>query len=68
MSINLLNPTVTDLVHSPMIDITVPGVPVQIQIRQDGTVLWINVGPVCKLRICGIDPNGGIVIDDERTD
>ena len=36
---------------------------VEIQIRRDGEVLWVNA-PLCRLRICRI--RGTITITDER--
>jgi hypothetical protein len=45
-----------------MIDITAPDV-VEVSIREDGTVIWINVDGICKLRVCQI-PN--LVVDDRR--
>jgi hypothetical protein len=46
-----------------MIDITAPDKSVEVSIRKDGTVIWVNVDGVCKLRICQI-PH--LVIDDRR--
>ncbi len=36
-----------------MIDITAPS-HVEIKIRGDGKVLWVNVDGICKLRVCQI--------------
>ena len=36
---------------------------VQIDIRHDGKVIWIN-GPTCRLRICSI--RGKIIVKDNR--
>lgn len=47
----------------PMLDITEPTVPVEIQIRNDGRVLWINMGGRCVVRICRI---GELVVTDAR--
>ena len=37
---------------------------VEVSIREDGRVLWVNVGGVCLLRICRIV--GEVQIDDRR--
>lgn len=37
---------------------------IEIRIRSDGKVLWVNTGYGCKLRICRIQ--GNITIIDER--
>ncbi len=37
-----------------MIDITAPKYPVEVGIRHDGKVLWVNVDGKCILRICQI--------------
>jgi hypothetical protein len=46
-----------------MLDITAPEI-VEVQIRSDGTVLWVNVDGVCRLRICCIT---NFILSDERT-
>lgn len=46
-----------------MRDITAPKFPVEILIREDGKVLWINVDGVCVLRICQIQE---IKLEDNR--
>jgi hypothetical protein len=46
-----------------MIDITGPGV-VEVTVREDGSVLWINVDGICRLRICQIQQR--LIIDDQR--
>lgn len=46
-----------------MLDITAPKGPVQIQIRADGKVLWINVEGICAFRVCQIE---SLDIIDER--
>lgn len=48
-----------------MLDITEPSAPVEISIRADGAVLWVNIGNRCFLRVCRI-PHGHIIIDDRR--
>ncbi len=48
-----------------MIDITgTHETGVEIMIRSDSKVLWVNEGGKCRLRICQI--NGPITIDDQR--
>jgi len=47
-----------------MNDITLKfGEPVEIKIREDSKVIWINVNETCVLRICGIEK---LVVEDER--
>lgn len=45
-----------------MIDITAPEI-VEILIREDGKVIWINIDGSCKLRACKIDK---LIVNDER--
>lgn len=45
-----------------MIDIT-KAETVQIQIRGDGQVVWVNVDGVCQLRVCQCKH---VQVDDER--
>ncbi len=52
MTVSLLQPTITDLMDS-FLDITDPQFPVEIKSDSRG-VLWVNVGPVCVLRICRV--------------
>lgn len=47
-----------------LLDISDPNVPIEIKVRHDGKVIWVNVGHKCALRICGI--NEPVVIVDER--
>lgn len=47
---------------SEMLDITAPNL-VEIQIRSDGKVIWINVDGACLLRCCRIET---LVLNDER--
>ncbi len=46
-----------------MSDITAPKQPVEIDIRFDGGVLWVNVDGKCVLRICRIP---AIILKDSR--
>ena len=46
-----------------MIDITAPKYPVEIAIRHDGKVLWINVDGKCVLRVCQIK---ALILYDNR--
>ena len=50
------------LVDDQMVDITAPE-QVQIQIRNDGKVVWVNVDGICRLRCCQV---GEMEILDER--
>jgi len=45
-----------------MQDITRPEI-VEIQIRSDGKVVWVNVDGVCALRACNIKE---VIVIDER--
>lgn len=49
--------------HGPSLDIT-GAEHVEVQVSTLGDVLWVNVGNVCKLRICRIV--GGVTIKDEQ--
>jgi hypothetical protein len=55
---------VTDIENpiGAQIDITVPKV-VQIVIKQDGTVVWVNIDGICRLRACRIEK---LEIEDQR--
>lgn len=48
-----------------MIDISEPENHVQIEIRPDGKVLWVNVDGITVLRICKIPD---LIIEDHRND
>jgi len=45
-----------------MLDITGANT-VELQVRGDGKVVWVNVDGVCALRICRIDE---VIVNDER--
>lgn len=47
-----------------MLDVTAPE-EVEIQIRVDGKVVWVNIDGVCKLRACRVKK---LTIIDERKD
>lgn len=49
----LRSPTV-DQIISNMIDIADPTMTVEVKISHQGDVLWVNIGPICCLRICRI--------------
>lgn len=51
-----------DLDLITQLDITHPQV-VEVRIREDGTVLWVNVDGICRLRICQI---GHLKLNDDR--
>jgi hypothetical protein len=59
---NFLEPTAEDLIGA-QIDITRPKA-VEVRLRNDGSVLWINVDGVCVLRCCQIK---NMELIDERT-
>lgn len=44
------------------IDLTGPRV-VEVSVRQDGKVIWINVDGICRLRACQIET---LIIEDRR--
>jgi hypothetical protein len=44
-------------------DITAPEHPVEVDIRFDGQVLWVNVDGKCVLRICQMP---GLILNDQR--
>lgn len=50
-----------------MVDITAPKT-VEIQVRQDGKVVWVNVDGNCKLRCCRINELKLIGLMDLRVD
>ena len=37
---------------------------VEVQVRHDGEVLWVNVDGRCRLRVCQI--KGDVMVNDER--
>lgn len=37
-----------------MLDITRPDTVVEVMVNNDGTVMWVNVDGVCRLRVCRI--------------
>jgi hypothetical protein len=56
------------IVHDDMLDITDPKGFVQVVLRDDRTVLWVNVDGICRLRICRIShgiefhlPEGAVI-------
>jgi hypothetical protein len=46
-----------------VLDITAP-THVEISIRSDGTVIWVNIDGLCRFRVCRIK---NLVLDDNRT-
>jgi hypothetical protein len=50
---NLLNPTENDLCDN-LTDITYPQGPVEVSWNDDASVLWINIGGICVVRINGL--------------
>lgn len=46
-----MNTTDTD---TTMMDITKPDTVVEIMVSNDGSVIWVNVDGVCRLRVCRI--------------
>jgi hypothetical protein len=60
----LVKPSIIELAKAHL-DITQPddAYPVEVRVSDDGKTLWVNVGPVCVLRICR---NTAIHIHDDR--
>lgn len=50
MSVYILKPTTQQLIDNTL-DITAPALGVEIDVRDDGQVAWINVDGVCVLRL-----------------
>jgi len=38
----------------PMMDITNPQANIEVQLSDNRQVLWVNIGGICRLRICRI--------------
>lgn len=51
--------------NDEQLDITAPDHGVEVQIRHDGTVLWVNVDGKNVLRVCRI-PGGRLEVQDNR--
>ncbi|MGD9727379.1 MAG: hypothetical protein AB7L09_21430 [Nitrospira sp.] len=73
-SINMLCKSTEDVFNVPMMDITLgPPLPtepildydVELKVKSDGKVIWVNLGAKCVMRICGI--SGKIVVEDGRS-
>lgn len=45
------------------LDIVNPMTPVEVEIRQDGKVLWVNIDGICRLRVCQISH---LILKDNR--
>jgi hypothetical protein len=58
---NLLNPNANQLQNAHL-DITEPGMDVEIRVSDKG-VVWVNAGPICVLRICR---TMGVTLQDDR--
>lgn len=52
-----------EFVPPEMLDITAPQV-IEVEVREDGKVLWINIDGICRLRVCQINE---LVITDRRS-
>ena len=59
-----MNPSPSDFVLGEMHDITAPKA-VQIMIRRDGKVVWVNVDGRCVFRACQIEV---LEVEDLRED
>jgi hypothetical protein len=46
----------------PMVDVTAPEV-VEIRIRWDGQVVWVNVDDICRFRACQVKL---VILEDDR--
>lgn len=53
------------LPSSQLLDITAPEIAVEVEIRGDGKVLWVNIDGECALRVCQIPE---LTIIDHRDD
>jgi hypothetical protein len=47
-----------------MLDITAPDGPVEVKVREDRQVLWVNINGKCRLRVCQIDHE--VIIDESK--
>jgi hypothetical protein len=54
-----------DSIVGPQLDITAPEM-VQVQLRDDGKVLWVNVDGVCRLRISRIPKDSLSVLEEVK--
>lgn len=52
----MLRKTVTLDMESRMVDVANPERGVEVRVRADGSVLWVNVDGVCVCRVCGMVP------------
>jgi hypothetical protein len=50
--------------EEPMIDVTAPQV-VEVSIRNDGKVVWVNVDGICRFRACQITT---VILEDKRNE
>jgi hypothetical protein len=50
--------------HGSLLDITAPEHPVEVEIRADGSVMWVHVDGITVLRICQMKE--GLKVDDHR--
>jgi len=50
------------MLDKQMMDITAPEV-VEIKIRWDGKVVWVNVDGICRFRACQIET---VIVEDDR--
>lgn len=57
-------PTLKKITGAKMQDITAPEI-VEIEIRRDGKIVWINVDGVAALRACRVE---NLTVIDHRTD
>ena len=51
-----------NMIDLDMLDITAPN-HVEIEIKDDGKVVWINVDGICRCRLCRI---GNLQVEDRR--
>ena len=49
-----------------MLDLSNPSEQVEIRIRADGQVIWVNVDGICRLRICQIGEGIISLVDDRN--
>jgi hypothetical protein len=53
----------TTIQVTEMLDITAPAEGVEIEIRNDGKTIWVNVDGICRLRVCQVP---ALMIVDNR--
>jgi hypothetical protein len=55
-----------DSIDGPMLDITSPVHGVEVDMKQDGNTIWVNVDGVCRLRINKNAQGVRVIEDNDR--